>query len=118
MEQAILEAGAGDFHIFGQLEAQLESALGNAAMQEFTGFLARTRRLGAFDDEAVLLALDSDIALGETSDRDRDAVGIVADLLDVVGRVGLGLLADKAIEAAEQPVEADGRAIEGGKIER
>ena len=35
MQQAVLERGAGDLDIFGKLEAQLEGALGNAAMQEF-----------------------------------------------------------------------------------
>ena len=117
MEQAVLEAGAGDLDILGKLEAQLEGALGNAAMEEFTGLLGRLGSLGALDGQGVFLALDDDVALGEAGHRDRDAVGVIAELLDVVGRVGLGFLADEAVEAVEQPVEADGRAIEGGKID-
>ena len=39
MQQAVFERGAVDLDIVGQLEAQLESALGNAAMEEFTGLV-------------------------------------------------------------------------------
>src|SRR5690606_6275770 len=103
-------------HIFGKLEAQLEGALGDAAMEEFAVLLLGRRGLGTLDGEVVLLGLDHEVALGKAGDGDRDAVGIVTDLFDVVGRVGLGLLADEAIEAIEQPVETDGRTVEGGEI--
>src|SRR4051812_28597667 len=115
MEQAILERGAGYFDILGELEAELESALGNAAMQELA-LLLGGGGFGALDDEAVLLGLDHEVALGKAGNRDGDAVGIIADLLDVVGRVGFGFLADEAIETVEDAIETDGRAIEGGKI--
>src|SRR3569832_299285 len=116
MEQAVLERSTGDFHILGQLEAQLEGALGNAAMEELTSLAFALRSLGTLDDEAVLFGLETQVAVGKAGDGDRDAIGVLADLLDVVGRIGLGFLAHEAGEAVEQPVEADGRTIEGGKI--
>src|SRR5690606_3863884 len=65
----------------------------------------------------VLLALDGNVIGGEAGDGDRDAVGVLARALDVVGRVGLGLLPDEVVEPREQAVEADRGAVEGGKIE-
>ena len=38
MQQAVLQRGGGDFHMVGELEAALEGALGNAAIEEFALF--------------------------------------------------------------------------------
>src|SRR6185437_12906281 len=98
MEEAVLEIGAGDLDIFGKLETQLEGALGNAAMEEFAGLLVAFLTLPALDRQAVLLGLNGDLVGRKAGDGDRDAIGVIADLLDVIGRVGFGLLADNAVE--------------------
>ena len=48
--QQVLERSAGDLDVLGQLEAQLKSALGNAAMQELALAVLRLGRLGALED--------------------------------------------------------------------
>src|SRR5690606_39774796 len=58
MKQAVFEAGALDLDIVGQLEAQLEGALGNAAMEEFAFGIGSLGWLGALDDQGVFLGLD------------------------------------------------------------
>ena len=55
--------------------------------------------------------------LGEAGDGHGDAVGVLAGALDVVGRIGLAAVRlRERVEHREEPVEADGRAIERGKI--
>ena len=65
MQQAVFQRGALNLDIIGELEAQLESALGNAAMEEFTRLVGGLGRLGALDDQVVLLGLDGDVAIGK-----------------------------------------------------
>jgi len=117
MQQAMLKVGALDLDIIGKLETQLESAFGNAAMEEFTGLVGFRHRLGALDHETVFLGLDGDVTIGKAGDGNRDAVGVLARALDIVGRIGLGFLPDERVEAIEDAVETDSRTIEGGKID-
>src|SRR6185437_11931641 len=107
MEQAVHQAGRLDLDMVGKLETALESAPGDAAMQEL-----RTLgiRLGlALHGQRVVLDGDVDVALTETGDRERDAVRILAELLDVVGRVGDGIGRRGRLDQTAEPVEADGR---------
>src|SRR5262249_55184218 len=53
--------------------------------------------------------------LAEARNSDRDAIGVIAGPLDVVGRVARSGV--EAVEHGEQPVETDGGTIEGSKIE-
>src|SRR5882724_896356 len=116
MQQAVHQAGAGDLDVVGQLEAPLEGAPGDAAMEE----LAVVIRLGelARDDERVLLGGDADVALAEAGHRHGDAVGVLAEHFDVVGRIGKCALVDArgGVEQARHPVETDGGTEQGGEI--
>src|SRR5262249_18510796 len=47
--------------------------------------------------------------------RHRDAIGVLAGALDIIGRIARSGL--EAVEHGEEPVETDGRTIEGSKIE-
>src|ERR1051326_5438591 len=104
VKQAILEARALDLDVVGELEAALERPRGNALVEHFAGLLG-LRLLLAADRQGVFLGLDREIGLGEPGDRKRDAIGVLAGPLDVVGRI------------ARRAVDACGRTIEGSKIE-
>ena len=101
----------------GELEAALEGAGGDSHVQEIA-VLAAILRLAAVHDQHVLAGGDVDVGGAEAGDRERDPVAVVAQFLDVVGRIIVGLLgAAGALEEVEQPVEADGGAAIGGEIE-
>src|SRR6516225_10256873 len=87
VQQAVLEARAPDHDVVGELEPALEAATGNAAMQ--IGGLFQLGLLLAASRERVLLHLDVGVLLSETSDGHADTILILADALDVVGRVGV-----------------------------
>src|SRR5262245_28553846 len=116
MEQAVLERGAGHAHVVGKLEAALEGAGGDAAMQ----VAAITVAIGnlAGNAQAVLLLDDLDVLVGEAGHREGDPVAVFASLLDVVGRIaGAGALIGYSIEKLEDPDETDGRAEQRRKVE-
>ena len=50
MQQAVGQFGAGHLHVIGELEAPLEGALGDAAMQVDRGVLTLLRGLAALHD--------------------------------------------------------------------
>src|SRR3569832_662687 len=52
MEQAVLERSTGDFHILGQLDAELESSLCNATKKKHTNQTNTHKNQGTHDDEA------------------------------------------------------------------
>src|SRR6516165_3046385 len=82
---SVLEARAPDHDVVGELEPALEAATGNAAMQ--IGGLFQLGLLLAANRERVLLHLDVGVLLSETGDGYADTILILADALDVVGRV-------------------------------
>jgi len=84
---SVLEARAPDHDVVGELEPALEAATGNAAMQ--IGGLFQLGLLLAANRERVLLHLDVGVLLSETGDGYADTILILADALDVVGRVGV-----------------------------
>src|SRR5262249_55235687 len=97
---------------FGELEAALEGAPGNAMVEialllaVFT--LARERQHAIAD-------LDVQIFLGKACDRDRDPIVGLIGTLDIVGRVAVAGI-DGRIEHVEQMVESDGGTEIGGKV--
>ena len=106
----------GDAHVVGELEAALEGAGGDAAVQDRG--LVLGLRLAAGHDELAVAGLDRELVLGEAGHREGDAVGILAGLLDVVGRVGVRADVGRhhLVEDRREPVEADGRTVERSEI--
>jgi molecular chaperone IbpA len=114
-KQAVGELGARHPDEVGELEAALERAGGDADMQEIAvaaAILALSR-----DHQHVLLRRDVDLVALEPGDGERDPVAVVAQLLDVEGRIIVLFGAVRALQEIEQSVEADGRAAIGGKVE-
>ena len=97
----------------GKAERLLEAPVGNAAMQELL-LLSLRLLLGAGNEQAVTFLRQFDFVGSEAGNSHTDAVLVVADFLDVVGRP-LGTYG--AVEHVEQPVEADGRTIERCEVE-
>ena len=116
MQQAVLEPGALHQDMVGELESALEAPRSDAAMQE--GGVLLLGALLAANGERVLLHVDGEVVLAETGDGHGDAILVLADALDIVGRVarGIALEAGQRIEQRAEPVEADGGAIKWGKI--
>src|SRR5262249_32979998 len=102
--------------VVGKLEAPLEAAPGNAAVQELP--LLAVRLLLAAHRDGLLLHVDVELVLAETGHRHGDPVLVVAQALDVVGRIAhsVAIEARGAVQQIEQAVEANGRAIEGAEI--
>src|SRR5947209_14814830 len=118
VQEAIRELRAGHLDVIGKLEAALERAGRDALIEHLTLRLAGLFLLLAADRERVFLGLDRQFVLGKARDRDANAVGVLAGTLDVIGRISGGRAVKAgAIEHREQAVEADGRTIEGSKIE-
>src|SRR5690348_103637 len=119
MEQAVLKRSASDLDMLGQLEHALEGSRRDALIEHLAFGLVGLGLL-ALDRQRVLLRLDRNLGLGEAGDRDRNAIGVLAGSLDVVGRVGRAVAfeARDLVEHREESVETDGRTIEGSKIER
>src|SRR5262249_18273007 len=117
VQQAVLEVGALDLDVIGELEAPLEGACGDASVQELTTLVLGL--LLTADVEDLLLDVDLQLVLGEASNRHGDLVLVVGESLDVVGRIrgSAGVEAGHGVQQIEQPVEADRGAIEGGKID-
>ena len=89
MKQAVLQRSGLDFHVVGQLEAALEGALGDAAIQD-TGFRSACFfALLALDGQRVLARFDRKFAFVKTGNGHGDPVGAFAGPLDIVGRIGL-----------------------------
>jgi hypothetical protein len=114
MEEAVIEAGADHLDRLGELEAALEGAARNAAVEVLAGIAFQAL---AGDEERVLLDPDVDVVGAEARDRHRQAVGIVAGLLDVVGRIRGNGVGPRRIDDAHQPIETDGGTEKRGKVE-
>jgi len=105
MEQAVHKPGRLDFDMLGKLEPALESAAGDAAMQELRAFGIG---LGlAFHGQRIVLDSDIDVTLTETGNRDGNAVGVLAELFDIVGGVGDRFGGLRGLDQTAEPVEAD-----------
>src|SRR5262245_43832651 len=107
IEEAVLEVGTLHLDVVGELEAPLDRAGGDAAVQELA-LLVIGLLLGA-DAEHLLLDVDMDLVLAEAGHRHGDPVLVVGEPLDVVGRIGgrAGVEAGHGVEQVEEPVEAN-----------
>ncbi len=116
-QQAVDQVGALHHHVVGQLEAALEVALGQTAMQEGSLAAIVVGGLAARHREQVLLHLDVQLVGLEAGDGDFDAIGVLARGLDIVGRPAVLLAgACGALQQAGQTIEADGRTVERREV--
>src|SRR5262245_6084035 len=117
MQQAILEVGAFHLDVVGKLEAPLKAPPSDAAMQELSPLFVGS--LFATYGEGLLLDIDFELVLTEPGHRHGDPVFVVAQALDVIGRVGdaVGIEAGSTVQKIEQAVEANSGTIKGGQIE-
>src|SRR3954463_6163018 len=118
VQEPILELRAGHLDVIGKLEAAFERAGRDALIEHLTLVLFALFLFLAPNGERVFLGFDPQVVLGKARDRNRDAVGVLAGTLDVIGRISGGRAVKAgAIEHREQTVEADGGTIQGSKIE-
>src|SRR5947199_3728743 len=115
VQESVLEGRTLDLDIVGKLEDALERASRDALIEHLAVVLLVLRLFLAFDRQRVFFRSDRKLVLAKAGDCHRDAVGILAGPLDVVGRIARSGL--EAVEHGEQPVETDGGTIEGSKIE-
>src|SRR5690606_1964535 len=116
VQQAVPELGAKHLDMVGKLEAALERPRGDAAMQESRACVLLPS-LAALDARHVAMGFYGDVVLREAGYGHRDAVGILAGALDIVGRIGLTVRGlSERVEHREKTVETDGRTIERRKI--
>src|SRR3546814_10785268 len=76
-QQAVAQVGAVDAHEIGELEAALEGACRNAAIEQLAFLAFLRRRLAAADGQHILLRGDVDLVSLEARDRHRDAEMVV-----------------------------------------
>src|SRR5665213_560026 len=97
---------SGPHHLdaIGQHEGTLELPRGNAAMKVDPLLLLG---LLAADDELVVFDLDGKVVHREAGDRQGDAQGVLAELLDIVGRVSIGCCLGHPVERSLELVEAE-----------
>src|SRR6476646_10380307 len=86
VQKSVLEARVLDQDVIGKLEDALESARGDALIEDLTTlfFLGLLR---ALDRQRVFFRLDGKLVFAEAGDRDGDAVVVLTGTLDVVRRV-------------------------------
>src|SRR6266436_2693319 len=86
VEEPVIEPRAAHFDAFGEDEGALELARGDAAVQinplRIVGLLAA-------DDELVVFDRDPEVAHREAGYREGDAQRVLAELLDIVGRISV-----------------------------
>ena len=122
MQQAVDHFGAGHFDVIGEVKAPLKGARGDPAVEKFASRAIVIGRLAvaAGDHQAVVLGGHGHILAVETGDRHGDAVIVLVDTFDVVGRVaglraGLGGV-QMMIEHSRHPVETNRGAEDRGEI--
>src|SRR5713101_6138955 len=115
VQKSVLEGRTLDLDVIGKLEDALECTRSDALIEHLTVVLLVLRLFLAFDRQRVFLRFDRKLVLAKARHRHRDTIGVLAGALDIVGRIARSGL--EAVEHGEEPVETDGRTIEGSKIE-
>src|SRR6201999_4464761 len=70
----------------------------------------------ALDGQRVFLRDDGKLFLAEAGYRDRNAVGVLAGALDVVGGIAGAAVGGRLIKQGKETVEADGGTIERREV--
>ena len=94
----------------GKLEATLEGPLGDALVEHVAGLLLVDGLFLAADRQRVFLRFDRKISVSKSGDCNRNAKGVFAVPLNIVGRLAghRAFHAAELVEHGEHPVEADG----------
>src|SRR5512132_1073390 len=116
-QQAVVQVSAHDLDVVGELEVPLEGTAGDAAIE--IGMPRIPLLLPALDQKRVLARLDTELVLAEAGDGECDAILVLARLLDIVRWVAIASLGPlhRVLEHGHQPVEPNGRAEQGRKVE-
>src|SRR6059036_1243259 len=110
LQEPVLKRSLLDLDEISETEAPLEITAGNTAIEiiALAGLLGMTG-----DDQRVLLHRDVDRVRLEASDRERDAIGVLAGAHDVVRREAVLRLESEAfVHQIEEAIEAHARAPE------
>ena len=111
MQKAVFKIGSRHLDMVGNLETALESPRRNALVQHLHGGLfggAGGHFLQPANRQRVFTRFDHQFGFRETGHRDRNAIGVFAQALDIIGRVGRsGLDARRLVEQRKQTVKAD-----------
>jgi hypothetical protein len=99
--------------MLGKLEAALESAAGDALMEQGGGRLVGVFAL-AGNGEYAILHVNRQVLLGKAGDSQRDSIVIFIAALDIVGRIAL---LGRGLQQADQAIEADSGAEKGRVID-
>ena len=117
MQQAILQVCTINHNMVGEHEPALECPPGDAAIQHLTLLAV----VGQLTGDHQRIVLDDHVQFIRTESRNRhgQAVGVLAGLLDVVGRIAWRLGGGSGcIHQASQPIEADGGTEQRSEVER
>ena len=87
MQQAVSKGCPGDFHIFGEREAQAKCLVNQPLVQPFGLFFRLLRR--AFYRQARAFKLDIQIFLTETGQRKGNAIVVIVTFFNVIRREAL-----------------------------
>src|SRR3546814_895008 len=119
VDETVLQTRTAHLNVIGELEAVLERAARDAAVQ-VAHPLVLVLGLGptTANQQRVLLLHQFDVALGEAGHRHRDAVLVLTNLGDVVGGIALPAVGalERGVEETRDPVEADGGTEQGREV--
>src|SRR5260370_19814765 len=117
LQEPVFKRRACHLDIVGEVELAPERTSRDALEQVV---VITVLRLAAFHGQHVLLCRDGDLLRLEAGQIERDAIVILTDACDVVGRVRVIVLAlqpERIVDEVKQAIETDGRPPDGGEIE-
>src|SRR5882724_10919908 len=115
LQEPVFQRCACDLDIVGEVELVPERTSRDALEQVL---VITVLYLAAFHGQHVLHCRDGDILRLETGQSERDAIVVLTDACDVVGRIVVpALQPERIIDEVEQTIEPDGRPPHGGEIE-
>jgi lysophospholipase len=116
MEQSVFQTGTIHENVISELKATLECASGDTLIEIFGLFSGLFDLLFAADDERIFFRFDRQFLIGKASDRNRDAIIVLVETLDIVGRVAVSLRVGELIDHFEQAIETNRIAVEWRQI--
>ena len=115
MQQAMVQISAGHFNVIGKLEAALKIAGRNALVQVF-GLFRRFFSLFAGNREGIALHFEVNVGGSKAGKGNGDAVFVLANPLNIIGRIRRGFETCGIIKHAGKMVKSDAGTIKRCKI--